>query len=154
MASPHVAGAIALYLEEAPASTPAQVATILINGATPDLVSNLGTGSPNWLLYSLALQSDDEVIPPTPPTPPTPEPPTPPAPEACKEIVENGDFEAGNTAWQQNSSQDFNLICTQATCGTGLQPHGGDTLVWLGGANNERSRLSQTLTIPADAPAY
>ena len=30
----------------------------------------------------------------------------------------------------------------------------GTTLVWLGGGNSERSLISQTLTIPAAAPAY
>lgn len=69
-------------------------------------------------------------------------------------MTSNGTFEAGVTGWTQSSSQGFKLICTKATCGAGLQPHGGNALAWLGGGNNERSRLSQTLTIPANAPAY
>jgi subtilisin family serine protease len=52
MASPHVAGAAALYLESNPAKTPAQVASALTAAATPGVVSNPGTGSPNLLLFS------------------------------------------------------------------------------------------------------
>ncbi|MFC9792133.1 S8 family peptidase [Streptomyces sp. NPDC057695] len=51
MASPHVAGAAALYLGDNPTATPAQVGTALVNAATPNVVTNPGTGSPNRLLY-------------------------------------------------------------------------------------------------------
>ncbi|RLK53961.1 S8 family peptidase [Actinokineospora cianjurensis] len=51
MASPHVAGAAALYLSANPSATPQQVSDALVRSATPDLVSNPGTGSPNKLLY-------------------------------------------------------------------------------------------------------
>ncbi|MER5962880.1 S8 family peptidase [Streptomyces sp. NPDC002057] len=51
MAAPHVAGAAALYLGDNPTATPAQVGTALVNAATPNVVTNPGTGSPNRLLY-------------------------------------------------------------------------------------------------------
>ncbi|MEU0358869.1 S8 family peptidase [Streptomyces cyaneofuscatus] len=51
MASPHVAGAAALYLADNPGSTPAQVSAGLVAAATPNVVGNPGTGSPNRLLY-------------------------------------------------------------------------------------------------------
>ncbi|MER5740669.1 MULTISPECIES: S8 family peptidase [unclassified Streptomyces] len=50
MAAPHVAGAAAVYLAGHPSATPAQVATALVNGATPDKVTTPGSGSPNRLL--------------------------------------------------------------------------------------------------------
>ncbi|GGR57779.1 S8 family peptidase [Streptomyces roseolus] len=50
MATPHVAGAAAVYLAGHPSATPAQVATALVNGATPGKVTSPGTGSPNRLL--------------------------------------------------------------------------------------------------------
>ncbi|MFD7226265.1 S8 family peptidase [Streptomyces sp. NPDC059892] len=50
MATPHVAGAAAVYLAGHPTATPAQVAAALVNGATNGVVSNPGTGSPNKLL--------------------------------------------------------------------------------------------------------
>ncbi|MYT76840.1 Serine protease, subtilisin family [Streptomyces sp. MnatMP-M77] len=51
MASPHVAGAAAIYLADNPASTPAQVSAGLVAASTPGVVTNPGTGSPNRLLY-------------------------------------------------------------------------------------------------------
>ncbi|MFD5778415.1 S8 family peptidase [Streptomyces sp. NPDC126933] len=50
MATPHVAGAAAVYLSGHPTATPAQVATALVNGATSGVVTNPGSGSPNKLL--------------------------------------------------------------------------------------------------------
>ncbi|KPH98883.1 Aqualysin 1 [Actinobacteria bacterium OK074] len=50
MASPHVAGAAAIYLAGHTSATPAQVATALVNGATSNVVTSAGTGSPNKLL--------------------------------------------------------------------------------------------------------
>jgi subtilisin family serine protease len=50
MATPHVAGAAAVYLASHTSATPAQVATALINGATTGKVTSAGTGSPNRLL--------------------------------------------------------------------------------------------------------
>ncbi|MGW0122098.1 S8 family peptidase [Streptomyces sp. NPDC003327] len=50
MATPHVAGAAAVYLAGHPSATPAQVATALVNGSTPNKVTSPGSGSPNRLL--------------------------------------------------------------------------------------------------------
>ncbi|MEU5695225.1 S8 family serine peptidase [Actinosynnema sp. NPDC020468] len=51
MASPHVAGAAALYLSANPSATPQQVSEALVRSASPDLISNPGADSPNKLLY-------------------------------------------------------------------------------------------------------
>ncbi|RPK91993.1 MULTISPECIES: S8 family peptidase [Streptomyces] len=51
MASPHVAGAAAVYLADNPGSTPAQVSAGLVAAATPGVVGNPGSGSPNRLLH-------------------------------------------------------------------------------------------------------
>ncbi|MFE9168205.1 S8 family peptidase [Streptomyces kebangsaanensis] len=50
MATPHVAGAAAIYLSSRPTATPAQVSSALVNGATSGVVTSPGTGSPNKLL--------------------------------------------------------------------------------------------------------
>ncbi|MFE6527500.1 S8 family peptidase [Streptomyces rochei] len=50
MATPHVAGAAAVYLANHTSATPAQVATALVNGATTGKVTSPGTASPNRLL--------------------------------------------------------------------------------------------------------
>lgn len=52
MASPHVAGAAALYLGTHPSATPAQVAAGLLGAATTGVVTSAGSGSPNLLLYT------------------------------------------------------------------------------------------------------
>jgi subtilisin family serine protease len=52
MASPHVAGAAALYLAAYPSSSPATVRNALYNKATTGRLSGIGTGSPNRLLYT------------------------------------------------------------------------------------------------------
>jgi subtilisin family serine protease len=55
MASPHVAGAAARYLEGHPLATPEEVTSELARSATPDKVLSAGTGSPNLLLYTGCL---------------------------------------------------------------------------------------------------
>jgi len=60
MASPHVAGAAALLLDEKPAMTPTQVADRLTATATPNVLTGIGPGSPNLLLFTL------NDLPPTP----------------------------------------------------------------------------------------
>ncbi|MFF1273116.1 S8 family peptidase [Streptomyces marokkonensis] len=50
MASPHVAGAAAVYLAGHPDADPAAVASALTGGATADKISNPGSGTPNKLL--------------------------------------------------------------------------------------------------------
>ena len=52
MATPHVTGVAALYLEGHNA-TPLQVRNAIVGAATPNVVGNPGRGSPNLLLYSL-----------------------------------------------------------------------------------------------------
>lgn len=52
MATPHVTGVAALYLQDHNA-TPAQVRNAIVGAATQNVVTSAGTGSPNLLLYSL-----------------------------------------------------------------------------------------------------
>ena len=67
MATPHVAGIAALYLQDH-AATPLQVRDTIVNSATTGVITGLpGSGSPNRLLYSLLT----DAPPPPPPPPPT-----------------------------------------------------------------------------------
>ncbi|MDC7807682.1 S8 family serine peptidase [Luteimonas sp BLCC-B24] len=52
MASPHVAGAAALYLTNNPSASPATVRNWLYTNATTNRLTGIGTGSPNRLLYT------------------------------------------------------------------------------------------------------
>jgi subtilisin family serine protease len=53
MASPHVAGVVALFLESNPGATVATVASAIVSNATFNKITGAGTGSPNRLLFSL-----------------------------------------------------------------------------------------------------
>jgi subtilisin family serine protease len=52
MASPHVAGAAAQYLQAYPGATPAQVSSALIGATTRDRISNPGANTANRLLFT------------------------------------------------------------------------------------------------------
>ena len=162
MASPHVAGVVALYLSAHPAASPENVRAALVTNANANLVTNAGDGSPNLLLYMGFIGGSAAPAPTPTPTPVAPVSPTPvapaptpvPDPPACAERVVNGGFEAGRTTWSESSARGFSLICTGATCGRGNAPaQAGAWNVWLGGANLESSDVRQTVTLPAAASA-
>jgi len=52
MATPHVTGTAALYLETNPTASPSAVAGAIVSSATSGVVASAGTNSPNKLLYS------------------------------------------------------------------------------------------------------
>ncbi|HEX8844935.1 MAG TPA: S8 family peptidase [Pyrinomonadaceae bacterium] len=53
MATPHVAGVAALYLQRFPSASPATVRSAIVNASTTGRLTGIGSGSPNRLLYSL-----------------------------------------------------------------------------------------------------
>lgn len=77
MASPHVAGVAALILSAYPSYSPDQVRSSMLAAATPNIVTNPGSGSPNMLLTNLFTAS---TAPPPPPPDTTTIVPPPPAP--------------------------------------------------------------------------
>jgi len=77
MASPHVAGVVALYLESYPSASPKKIIDKINSVGTKGAISN-SKGSPNVLVYSNPEGSSPNP-PPTPPPPtPTPDPTVPP----------------------------------------------------------------------------
>ncbi len=54
MASPHVAGVAALYLDEFPNASPSQVESAIENAAIPNKVTDARSGSPNLLLNNFS----------------------------------------------------------------------------------------------------
>jgi subtilisin family serine protease len=62
MASPHVAGVAALALAANPAASPAAVASFLTTYATANVLTLVGTGSPNKLVYSLVAGAPQEPV--------------------------------------------------------------------------------------------
>jgi hypothetical protein len=65
MATPHVAGTAALFLQANRTATPAQVASALATNATAGVVTSPGTGSPNRLLYEAFIGAPADTTPPT-----------------------------------------------------------------------------------------
>ncbi len=65
MSSPHIAGGAALYLGANPTATPADTEAALEDNASVDKISNVGTGSPNLLLYTLFIGDGGGDPPPT-----------------------------------------------------------------------------------------
>jgi subtilisin family serine protease len=51
MATPHVAGAVARYLENHPTASPSKVRNAITRAATSNAIPNVGPRSPNKLLY-------------------------------------------------------------------------------------------------------
>jgi subtilisin family serine protease len=139
MATPHVAGAIALYLQTNPGASPSTVSSALINNSTLNHVTNPGTGSPNRLLYSIFGGA-----PPPPPPPPPPAPPPPPPPPPGAELIVNGGFEGSSSPW---------ILSGNAYWSTGAYPHSGTGYSILGAYNFASGSEYQTVSIPSSAAA-
>lgn len=71
MASPHVAGAAALYLAAHPTAQPSQVKAAILAGSLIGKVSSVGAASPNRLLNTAFLFGSESPVP-VPPSPPLP----------------------------------------------------------------------------------
>lgn len=127
MASPHVAGAAALYLQANSSATPAQVTSALTGQATTGLVTSPGSGSPNRLLYTADLDGGST---------PTPDPD--PAPG---DAVTNGGFEQGSTGWSSTQG---------VVNSTGYPARTGTWKAWLNGyGQSATDTLQQTVTVPS-----
>ena len=132
MATPHVTGVAALFLETNPSASPATVTAAIINSSTLNHVSNAGTGSPNRLLFSLLTGAP----------PPTPTPTPTPVPGG--ELLLNRGFESGSTNWTATTG-----VITNST---GQTPRTGSFYAWLDGyGTTHTDSLFQTITIPASA---
>ncbi|MFZ3151042.1 MAG: hypothetical protein WA116_05080 [Anaerolineaceae bacterium] len=63
----------------------------------------------------------------------------------------NGNFESQSLGWTESSSGGYDLIVNDFETNA-VTPHGGSWAAWLGGADNETSILSQTVTVPSATP--
>jgi serine protease len=112
MATPHVAGAAALYLQSNPSASPATVASTIVGNATTGALNSLFGSSANRLLR---VNGTGEAISPPPPPPPPPvttenTPPTASFTVSCQK---------GRCSFDGSSSKDDNGI-------TGYQWNFGD----------------------------
>jgi len=132
MATPHVTGVAALFLETNPTASPATVAAAIINSSTLNHVSNPGTGSPNRLLFSLLTSAP----------PPTPTPTPTPVPGA--ELLLNRGFESGAVNWTATAG-----VITNST---GQTPRTGSFYAWLDGyGTTHTDSLFQQIAVPSSA---
>ena len=132
MATPHVTGVAALFLETNPTASPATVTSAIVNSSTLNHVSNAGTGSPNRLLFSLLTGAP----------PPTPTPTPTPVPGA--ELLLNRGFESGAVNWTATAG-----VITNST---GQTPRTGSFYAWLDGyGTTHTDSLFQQITIPSTA---
>lgn len=95
MATPHVSGVVAQYLEKNPRATPAEVTQYLISIAVANKIQSPGTGSPNKLLQTVpgsfsptptsspAPTTTQSPQPTQAPVPPIPSPPAQPPSAPC-----------------------------------------------------------------------
>jgi subtilisin family serine protease len=131
MATPHVTGVAALFLETNPTASPATVTAAIINASTPNKVTGAGTGSPNRLLFSLLTGAP----------PPTP---TPTPPPGGTELLLNRGFESGAVNWTATAGVINNS--TQQT------PRTGAWYAWLDGyGTTHTDSLFQQITVPSTA---
>lgn len=108
MASPHVAGVVATYLQVNRTATPAVVANAVRNSASANRVTGIGAGSPNKLLYS---KFSSTVVSPPPP--------------ATTNRVKQAGFESGPGIWQGN---EWTINCDDG----GQAPRTGRCNAYLG----------------------
>ena len=129
MASPHVAGAAALYLQKNPNASVSQVTNALTSTATTNTITGV-KGSPNRMLNTIALTGGGST--------PTPDPD--PAPG---QAVTNGGFESGSTGWNGD---------TWTINSDSYAAASGSNNLWLVGYGNSRTeQVQQRLTIPSGA---
>ncbi len=127
MATPHVAGVAALYLQGSPTASPTTVANAITSTATTGVVSGAQTGSPNRLLYS-------------PLTGGTTPPPT------GGNLLSNPGFESGATGWSATAGV--------ITSSSGAPARTGSWKGWLNGyGTSHTDTLSQSVAIPSGGSA-
>jgi serine protease len=120
MASPHVAGVVATYLQTHKAATPAEVTSAVLGAATVGKVKD-PAGSPNRLLFS--------KIGPTSSSPP---PPT------STNLVKQPGFESGLGIWK---GTEWSVDCNA----DGPVARTGPCLAWLGGyADGRATNIKQS----------
>ena len=127
MASPHVAGVAALYLQSNPSASPSTVWGVIRDSASANKISGVN-GSPNLLLYSLLGTS------------------SPPPPPSSSQLLANPGFESGNVSWVADSGV--------ITSSTGRPARSGSWKAWLNGyGSSNTDYVYQTVTIPSNATA-
>lgn len=158
MATPHVAGVAALYLQTNPGASPSTVRNALVSNATANKVTGAGTGSPNLLLYSIFNAASPTATPTRTSTPtftptnvggatntPSRTPTRTSTPTSGgTNVVQNPGFESGpNVAWTDTSKGGYEIIDT-------TRPRTGAYSAYFCDTNSCADTLEQTITVPTN----
>ena len=133
-AAPFVTGVAALCLETYPGATPAMVTQTLLSQATSDVLTSIGEGSPNRLIFSL-LGSLDETD------------------HGDAQLLGDPGFDYGTTFW----SSDICTVMNPAGCAGNLDnyeawsypSHSGNSHASIGGPAKSFHLSSETVTVPS-----
>jgi subtilisin family serine protease len=151
MASPHVAGVAALLLQ----GSSGNVHGPIVNTATPGVVTNAGSGSPNRLVYSLGTDPNPNPTPtPTPSPTPTPTPGCGSPVTGSLSGTGDQDIHPGGT-WYQSTTSGTHRGCLVGPSGVDfdlyLQRWNGSS--WVTVAAGLTSAPSETVTFNG-TPGY
>lgn len=128
MATPHVAGVAALYLETNKTATPSTVWAAIRDSATANVITSVA-GSPNLLLYSPLTVS------------------APPPPGTTTQLLLNPGFELGNNG-------NWTITTGVITNSTSRTPNTGTWYAWLNGYGTTHTDTAyQNVTLSASATA-
>ncbi|HUP59740.1 MAG TPA: S8 family peptidase [Thermoanaerobaculia bacterium] len=128
MATPHVAGVAALYLQSNTSASPSTVWAAIRDSSTLNKITSAGSGSPNRLLYSLLSSGGGGG-------------------GTTTQLLSNPGFESGNNgAWTTTSG-----VITNSTSRT---PQAGAWYAWLCGYGSSHTDYAyQQISIPSGATA-
>jgi len=129
--SPFVAGVAALCLEMYPTASPTTIAQTVMSQATVDVLSGVGAGSPNRLLFSLIDSLTDTV--------------------GDSQLLADPGFDFGTTFW----TSDICTVINQGGCPPSemdmmsLPGHSGKNHATIGGSAKSFHLSSEVVTIPS-----
>jgi subtilisin family serine protease len=143
MATPHVVGSAALYLQANPAATPAEVASALTGNATAGVVKSAGSGSPNLLLFTGFITAT-----------PSTAPPVASFTSSCSGLTCSFDASGSTALSSATYSWDFGDASTGAgkTTSHAYAASGSYSVVLTVTDANGTSTSTQTVTVTAPAP--
>ena len=156
MATPHVAGVAALYLQSNPTASPSAVATAVTSSATQGVVGN-AAGSPNRLLYSLLTTPEPPVTVQEPPVANDDSAEVTPGGTVTVPVLDNDTDANGNSLTVTNLTQPSNggSTSTNGTTVTFIAPAAEDTYTFTYTANDgiaDSNVATVTVTVAAAPP--